>query len=167
MLANLREAEDLPSMQPPVAPPARPSLPRLNEHDLSRADEGVIRTHTHTHTHTLTGDKLKEIPTQCGISLAFFFHLSFSFLPLIHSLQCSFFFHFIYLLFSFSLSLSMCLAFLLFNVFPVSFTSNSLLPSILSRFSLPFSFSYLHFDSLLSFFISFYFYFSLIQFSLI
>ncbi|XP_047013949.1 striatin isoform X2 [Ictalurus punctatus] len=39
MLANLREAEDLPSMQPPVAPPARPSLPRLNEHDLSRADE--------------------------------------------------------------------------------------------------------------------------------
>ncbi|KAK3533069.1 hypothetical protein QTP70_006581 [Hemibagrus guttatus] len=39
MLANLRDAEDLPSMQPPVAPPARPSLPRLNEHDLSRADE--------------------------------------------------------------------------------------------------------------------------------
>ncbi|XP_036441809.1 striatin isoform X2 [Colossoma macropomum] len=39
MLANLRDAEDLPSMQPPVAPPARPSLPRLNEHDLGRADE--------------------------------------------------------------------------------------------------------------------------------
>uniref|UniRef100_A0A8B9KUP7 Striatin n=1 Tax=Astyanax mexicanus TaxID=7994 RepID=A0A8B9KUP7_ASTMX len=39
MLANLRDAEDLPSMQPPVAPPARPSLPRLNEHELGRADE--------------------------------------------------------------------------------------------------------------------------------
>ncbi|KAK1798011.1 hypothetical protein P4O66_000516 [Electrophorus voltai] len=39
MLANLRDAEDLPSMQPSVAPPARPSLPRLNEHDLTRADE--------------------------------------------------------------------------------------------------------------------------------
>lgn len=49
MLANLRDAEDLPSMQPPVAPPARPSLPRLNEHDLGRADEGVMYTKTHTH----------------------------------------------------------------------------------------------------------------------
>ncbi|TSL68198.1 Striatin [Bagarius yarrelli] len=39
MLANLRDAEELPSMQLPVAPPSRPSLPRLNDHDLGRADE--------------------------------------------------------------------------------------------------------------------------------
>nr|ACR77508.1 striatin [Danio rerio] len=39
MLANLRDAEDLSSIQPPVAPPARPSLPRLNEHQLGRTDE--------------------------------------------------------------------------------------------------------------------------------
>ncbi|XP_066503198.1 striatin isoform X3 [Hoplias malabaricus] len=44
MLANLRDAEDLPSMQPPVVPPARPSLPRLNEHDLGRADEAEALT---------------------------------------------------------------------------------------------------------------------------
>ncbi|KAF4107791.1 striatin isoform X2 [Onychostoma macrolepis] len=39
MLANLREAEDLSSIQPPVPPPVRPSLPRLNEHPLGRTDE--------------------------------------------------------------------------------------------------------------------------------
>ncbi|XP_051769158.1 striatin isoform X3 [Ctenopharyngodon idella] len=39
MLANLRDAEDLSSIQPPVAPPVRPSLPRLNEHQLGRTDE--------------------------------------------------------------------------------------------------------------------------------
>uniref|UniRef100_A0A9J8BGG0 Striatin n=1 Tax=Cyprinus carpio carpio TaxID=630221 RepID=A0A9J8BGG0_CYPCA len=39
MLANLRDAEDLSSMQPPVAPPVRPSLPRLNEPPLGRTDE--------------------------------------------------------------------------------------------------------------------------------
>ncbi|KAL2086622.1 hypothetical protein ACEWY4_017681 [Coilia grayii] len=39
MLANLRDAEDLPSMQPPVNPPSRPPIPRLNEHELARADE--------------------------------------------------------------------------------------------------------------------------------
>ncbi|XP_063054079.1 striatin isoform X2 [Engraulis encrasicolus] len=39
MLANLRDAEDLPSMQPPVNPPARPPIPRLNDHELGRADE--------------------------------------------------------------------------------------------------------------------------------
>lgn len=41
MLANLRDAEDLSSIQPPVAPPVRPSLPRLNEHQLGRTDEGI------------------------------------------------------------------------------------------------------------------------------
>ncbi|XP_051529289.1 striatin-like isoform X2 [Myxocyprinus asiaticus] len=39
MLANLRDAEDLSSIQPPVAPPVRPSLPRLNEHQIGRTDE--------------------------------------------------------------------------------------------------------------------------------
>ncbi|XP_065115318.1 striatin isoform X1 [Paramisgurnus dabryanus] len=39
MLANLRDAEDLSSIQPPVAPPVRPSLPRLNDHPLGRTDE--------------------------------------------------------------------------------------------------------------------------------
>ncbi|KAJ8392482.1 hypothetical protein AAFF_G00076070 [Aldrovandia affinis] len=39
MLANLRDAEDLPPMQPSVAPPARPSVARLNEHEASRTDE--------------------------------------------------------------------------------------------------------------------------------
>ncbi|XP_041958635.1 LOW QUALITY PROTEIN: striatin [Alosa sapidissima] len=36
MLANLRDAEDLPSMQPPVNPPPGPPIPRLNEHELGR-----------------------------------------------------------------------------------------------------------------------------------
>ncbi|XP_051957105.1 LOW QUALITY PROTEIN: striatin-like [Xyrauchen texanus] len=39
MLANLRDAEDLSSIQPPMAPPVRPSLPRLNEHQIGRTDE--------------------------------------------------------------------------------------------------------------------------------
>ncbi|XP_045068445.1 striatin-like isoform X2 [Coregonus clupeaformis] len=39
MLANLRDAEDLPSMQPPVTPPSRPSVPRLNEHEVGRPEE--------------------------------------------------------------------------------------------------------------------------------
>lgn len=40
MLANLRDAEDLPSMQPPVTPPSRPSVPRLNEHEVGRTEDG-------------------------------------------------------------------------------------------------------------------------------
>ncbi|MBN3320216.1 STRN protein, partial [Atractosteus spatula] len=39
MLANLRDVEDLPPMQPSVTPPARPSIPRLNEHEPNHADE--------------------------------------------------------------------------------------------------------------------------------
>uniref|UniRef100_A0A6Q2X1G6 Striatin N-terminal domain-containing protein n=1 Tax=Esox lucius TaxID=8010 RepID=A0A6Q2X1G6_ESOLU len=41
MLANLRDAEDMPSMQPPVTPPSRPIMPRLNEHEsfIMRPDE--------------------------------------------------------------------------------------------------------------------------------
>uniref|UniRef100_A0A8C7IXG0 Striatin n=1 Tax=Oncorhynchus kisutch TaxID=8019 RepID=A0A8C7IXG0_ONCKI len=39
MLANLRDAEDLPSMQPPVTPPSRPSVPRLNEHEVGHPEE--------------------------------------------------------------------------------------------------------------------------------
>lgn len=48
MLANLRDAEDLSSIQPPVAPPVRPSLPRLNEHPLGRTDEGISAAVTNT-----------------------------------------------------------------------------------------------------------------------
>ncbi|XP_066553385.1 striatin isoform X2 [Amia ocellicauda] len=39
MLANLRDVEDLPPMQPSVTPPARPSIPRLNEHEVNRTEE--------------------------------------------------------------------------------------------------------------------------------
>uniref|UniRef100_A0A8C7R6L3 Striatin n=1 Tax=Oncorhynchus mykiss TaxID=8022 RepID=A0A8C7R6L3_ONCMY len=39
MLANLRDAEDIPSMQPPVTPPSRPSVPRLNEHEVGHPEE--------------------------------------------------------------------------------------------------------------------------------
>ncbi|XP_026130505.1 striatin-like [Carassius auratus] len=39
MLANLRDAEDLSSIQPPVAPPSRPSMPRLSDPPLGRTDE--------------------------------------------------------------------------------------------------------------------------------
>uniref|UniRef100_A0A668UTT8 Striatin n=1 Tax=Oreochromis aureus TaxID=47969 RepID=A0A668UTT8_OREAU len=40
MLANLRDAEDLPSMQPAVTPPSRSSVPRMNEHEVGRPDDG-------------------------------------------------------------------------------------------------------------------------------
>ncbi|XP_048843144.1 LOW QUALITY PROTEIN: striatin [Brienomyrus brachyistius] len=39
MLANLREAEELPPAQPSAAPPARPSMVRPGEHEAGRADE--------------------------------------------------------------------------------------------------------------------------------
>lgn len=42
MLANLRDAEDLPSMQPPMTPPSRPPVPRLNEHELGRPEDGNL-----------------------------------------------------------------------------------------------------------------------------
>nr|XP_046232359.1 striatin isoform X2 [Scatophagus argus] len=42
MLANLRDAEDLPSMQSPVAPPSRPTVPRLNEHELGRPEDEAM-----------------------------------------------------------------------------------------------------------------------------
>ncbi|XP_010904170.2 striatin isoform X2 [Esox lucius] len=44
MLANLRDAEDMPSMQPPVTPPSRPIMPRLNEHEAGRPEEAVTMT---------------------------------------------------------------------------------------------------------------------------
>ncbi|XP_035493593.2 striatin [Scophthalmus maximus] len=42
MLANLRDAEDLPSLQPPVTPPSRPSVPRLSEQDAGRPDDEAM-----------------------------------------------------------------------------------------------------------------------------
>uniref|UniRef100_A0A671VR33 Striatin n=1 Tax=Sparus aurata TaxID=8175 RepID=A0A671VR33_SPAAU len=42
MLANLRDAEDLPSMQPPVTPPSRPAVPRLSEPEVGRPEDGKL-----------------------------------------------------------------------------------------------------------------------------
>ncbi|NXI37350.1 STRN protein, partial [Galbula dea] len=39
MLANLRDVDDLPSLQPSVAPSSRPSTSRLIEHEMNRTDE--------------------------------------------------------------------------------------------------------------------------------
>ncbi|NWS22721.1 STRN protein, partial [Pachyramphus minor] len=39
MLANLRDVDDLPSLQPSVAPSSRPSSSRLIEHEINRTDE--------------------------------------------------------------------------------------------------------------------------------
>uniref|UniRef100_A0AAQ5XSL2 Striatin n=1 Tax=Amphiprion ocellaris TaxID=80972 RepID=A0AAQ5XSL2_AMPOC len=39
MLANLRDAEDLPHMQPPSTPQSRPNVARFNEHEGNRTDE--------------------------------------------------------------------------------------------------------------------------------
>ncbi|KAI3352619.1 hypothetical protein L3Q82_005557 [Scortum barcoo] len=42
MLANLRDAEEHPSMQPLVTPPSRPSVPRLNEQDVGRPEDEAM-----------------------------------------------------------------------------------------------------------------------------
>ncbi|XP_063740903.1 striatin isoform X1 [Eleginops maclovinus] len=42
MLANLRDAEDHPSMQPSVTPPSRPSVPRLNEQEVGRSEDEAM-----------------------------------------------------------------------------------------------------------------------------
>uniref|UniRef100_A0A3Q0SDR0 Striatin n=1 Tax=Amphilophus citrinellus TaxID=61819 RepID=A0A3Q0SDR0_AMPCI len=42
MLANLRDTEELTSMQPTVTPPSRPSVPRLNEHEVGRPDDEAM-----------------------------------------------------------------------------------------------------------------------------
>ncbi|KAJ8002223.1 hypothetical protein DPEC_G00177660 [Dallia pectoralis] len=44
MLANLRDTEDLPCMLPPMPPPSRPIMPRLNEHEVVRPEEAVAMT---------------------------------------------------------------------------------------------------------------------------
>uniref|UniRef100_A0A8C2ZCB3 Striatin, calmodulin binding protein n=1 Tax=Cyclopterus lumpus TaxID=8103 RepID=A0A8C2ZCB3_CYCLU len=41
MLANLREGEE-PPLQPPVTPPSRPSVPRLNEQEAGRPDDEAM-----------------------------------------------------------------------------------------------------------------------------
>lgn len=40
MLANLREGEEPPMQPPPVTPPSRPSVPRLNEQEMGRPEDG-------------------------------------------------------------------------------------------------------------------------------
>ncbi|XP_073328047.1 striatin isoform X2 [Pagrus major] len=42
MLANLRDAEELPSMQPPVTPPSRPAVPRLSEPEVGRPEDEAM-----------------------------------------------------------------------------------------------------------------------------
>ncbi|XP_056135683.1 striatin [Lampris incognitus] len=42
MLANLRDVEDLPSMQPSVTAPSRPSAPRISEHEAGRPEEEAM-----------------------------------------------------------------------------------------------------------------------------
>uniref|UniRef100_A0A7N4PYQ5 Striatin n=1 Tax=Sarcophilus harrisii TaxID=9305 RepID=A0A7N4PYQ5_SARHA len=39
MLANLRDVDELPSLQPSLGSPSRPSSSRLNEHEINRTDE--------------------------------------------------------------------------------------------------------------------------------
>ncbi|XP_005993700.1 striatin isoform X2 [Latimeria chalumnae] len=39
MLANLRDVDELPPLQPAMTPPSRPSTSRLNEHEINRTDE--------------------------------------------------------------------------------------------------------------------------------
>ncbi|CAJ1052790.1 striatin isoform X1 [Xyrichtys novacula] len=42
MLANLRDAEEIPTMQPSVTPPSRPTVPRLNEHEIGRPEDEAM-----------------------------------------------------------------------------------------------------------------------------
>ncbi|XP_056264956.1 striatin-like isoform X2 [Pseudoliparis swirei] len=42
MLANLREGEEPPSLQPATTPPSRPSVPRLNEQEAGRPDDEAM-----------------------------------------------------------------------------------------------------------------------------
>lgn len=46
MLANLRDVDELPSLQPSVGSPSRPSSSRLPEQEISRADEGEHLDHS-------------------------------------------------------------------------------------------------------------------------
>lgn len=46
MLANLRDVDELPSLQPSVGSPSRPSSSRLPEHEINRADEGKYLRHS-------------------------------------------------------------------------------------------------------------------------
>ncbi|KAM8842840.1 striatin [Synchiropus picturatus] len=42
MLSNLRDVEDLPSLQPSFAPPTRPGLPRLGDPEMGRPEEETM-----------------------------------------------------------------------------------------------------------------------------
>uniref|UniRef100_A0AAQ4QV64 Striatin n=1 Tax=Gasterosteus aculeatus aculeatus TaxID=481459 RepID=A0AAQ4QV64_GASAC len=42
MLANLREGEEPPMQPPPVTPPSRPSVPRLNEQEMGRPEDEAM-----------------------------------------------------------------------------------------------------------------------------
>lgn len=53
MLANLRDAEEHPSMQPPMMPPSRPSVPRLNEHEVGRPEDGNLPSSLHFFTNCI------------------------------------------------------------------------------------------------------------------
>ena len=59
MLANLRDVDELPSLQPSVGSPSRPSSSRLPEHEINRADEGKYLEHK-KHLDVLTYIQLVE-----------------------------------------------------------------------------------------------------------
>lgn len=42
MLANLRDTEDVPPLQPPLTPPSRSPGSKVNDHDLGRPDDGNL-----------------------------------------------------------------------------------------------------------------------------
>lgn len=42
MLANLRDTEDVPPLQPPLNPPSRSPASKVNDHDLGRPDDGNL-----------------------------------------------------------------------------------------------------------------------------
>lgn len=42
MLANLRDTEDIPPLQPPLTPPSRSPASKVNDHDLGRPDDGNL-----------------------------------------------------------------------------------------------------------------------------
>lgn len=67
MLANLRDAEDHPSMQPSVAPPSRPPVPRLNEHELGRPEDGNLLSFS-VHCPIINSCFLHQLYNMCLIS---------------------------------------------------------------------------------------------------
>ncbi|XP_058880386.1 striatin-like [Acipenser ruthenus] len=67
MLANLRDAEDLPSVQPSVTPPSRPSVARLSEHETNRTDEVEALTFPPTSGNSFIMGTDEAMETELGL----------------------------------------------------------------------------------------------------